>query len=148
MSVFFLAPGAGDALDIGEPLFEGLPAGRGQAGLAEHPGQVCFFGEPDRGVGLGDGGVTAAGGVAGADERGLAALAGRECVLALGLGRVPQAVVEGAEVQVGELVAKQGDLCSPVDVPGVQSRKAVEGGVYLVQARVRRRQPSRSGRTS
>jgi hypothetical protein len=133
MSVSLLVPGAGDALDVGESLLEGLLAGRGQAGLAEHGGQVGFFGEPGRGVGGGDGGVAAAGGVAGADERGLAALGGREGVLALGLGGVPQAVVDGAEVQVGELVAEQGDLGPGVGVLGVQGRGAAEGGVDLVE---------------
>ena len=133
MSVSLLVPGAGDALDVGEPLLQGLLAGRGQAGLAEHGGQVGFFGEPGRGVGGGDGGVAAAGGVEGADERGLAALAGREGVLAFGLGGVPQAVVDGAEVQAGELVAEQGDLGSLIGVLGVQGRGAAEGCVDVVE---------------
>jgi hypothetical protein len=38
-------PGAGDALDVGESLLQGLLAGRGQAGLAEHRGEVGLFGE-------------------------------------------------------------------------------------------------------
>lgn len=129
MSASLLVPGAGDALDVGESLLQGFFARRGQAGLAEHRGQVGFFGEPGRSVGGGgDDGVAAAGGVAGADERGLAALAGREGVLAFGLGGVPEAVVDGAEVQVGELVADQGDLGSLVGVLGVEGRGAVEGG--------------------
>ncbi|HEY5990639.1 MAG TPA: hypothetical protein VIV12_30235, partial [Streptosporangiaceae bacterium] len=101
-----------------------------------HRGQVGFFGEPGRGVGGGDGGVAAAGGVAGADERGLAALGGREGVLAFGLGGVPQAVVDGAEVQVGELIAEQGDLGSLVGSVRVQGRGAVEGCVDVVQSGV------------
>ena len=50
MSVSLLVPGAGDALDVGESLLQGLLAGRGQAGLAEHRGEVGLFGEPGRGV--------------------------------------------------------------------------------------------------
>lgn len=50
---------------------EGRTPGRGKAFVAERAGEVFLLGEPDWGVGRGDDGVTATGGLAGAAAAGL-----------------------------------------------------------------------------
>src|SRR6266511_5018022 len=145
MSVVFLGPGAGDESHVGQSLVQCLAAGWRDARLAHPRCQVGFLGEPDRGVGGGDRGVAAAGGLAGSEQRGVAALLGWEVVLALGVGRVPEAVVDGAEVQVGELVAQQGDLGARVGGGCVQGRVTVDGRVDVVQSGVQARRCGSGG---
>ncbi|MFI9247940.1 hypothetical protein ACIGXF_36465 [Streptomyces sp. NPDC053086] len=55
----------------------------------------------------GDHGVAAAVGLAGADQRSRAALIGGQFVLAFGLRGVEHAVVDGSQVEVGELGGEQ-----------------------------------------
>ncbi|TQK42332.1 hypothetical protein FBY35_3715 [Streptomyces sp. SLBN-118] len=106
---------------------DGLAAGRGQAPVFEGGHQVVFLSNPDRGVGRGDGGVAATGGLAGPDQRGLASLVIGQAALAFGGLWLPQAVVEGAQAQVGELLAQQGTYGALVGVVGLQPAVGAEG---------------------
>lgn len=135
----------GDALDVGEAGEDGLAAGRSQALVFEGGYQVVFLSNPDRGVGRGDGGVAATGGLAGPDQWGLASLVIGQAALAFGGLWLLQAVVEGAQAQVGELVAQQGLCGALVGVVGLRSAVGSEGVKDVVESVVQAAGADRHG---